>query len=92
MISGNTVHFYEKASQGHPPGGFRFSLNAVDVSLLFALFLDNVLSGAWKGPSSGCHLLSALDCVCEQFAVTGTGRLLFIEKRFRWRSLLVSLL
>ena len=40
---------------------FHFSPNAVDVSLLSALFWGNLLPGAWKGPSSGCHLCGALD-------------------------------
>ena len=40
---------------------FHFFPNAVDVSLLSALFLGNLLPGAWKGPSSGCHLCGALD-------------------------------
>jgi len=39
--------FYEKASQGHPHGGIPFFRNAVDVSLLSALLMDNMLSGAW---------------------------------------------
>ncbi|MDX9868199.1 MAG: hypothetical protein RBT78_09765, partial [Kiritimatiellia bacterium] len=38
--------FYEKASQGHPHGGIPFFRNAVDVSLLSALLMDNMLSGA----------------------------------------------
>ena len=80
--------FYEKASQGHPPGGFRISSNAVDVSLLFALVLDNIVSGAWNGPSSGCHLAGALFVLEPNIAVTGTGRPLFVESRFRWRQIL----
>jgi len=60
---------------------FHFSPNAVDVSLLFALALDRYLSGAWKGPSSAATLAAHLMCKTQN-AVTGTGRLLFIEKRF----------
>ena len=45
--------------------------------------LDKKLSGAWEGPSSGCYLAGALSVPEPYIAVTGTGRPLFVESRFR---------